>query len=434
MDKEDPNSVSGGPGPSIPISAIVNQGSGAVGNVVAPSAVDYAGFDKQSSFLAQQDNRYSESSLPPFVVYLIDTDLAANVGDLHPIIVGSELHKAKIASIKCITSSGPEKNAIMFESGKLANEFVDVGIKSLKYSWKAIIPNASVFKVGVVRKLPLDFSEDLFWQGLDAESRNLIDRVEFMKKRTNSVVNGEKRVRFDNIGTIKVFARDNLPTVIHLFGTPKDVDKFILKAKRCFRCQRYGHVNTNCGHNIRCLRCGEYHKSEGCNNNIKCANCGGRHLASDEICIVYNYNLEILEMKSKLESSFKDAAILVSEKFREEFNIIIEEDLIVRSEADENRYLESKNLKSGAVPAQSINPQPSSVQSVTELNRRIDVDQRKMLKIKLCQEYFETLRLKLAGYFDGNSDLLEVFDTVQASMVNEILSEDSNPNQSDSSS
>lgn len=66
---------------------------------------------------------------------------------------------------------------------------------------------------------------------------------------------------------------------------------------QCFRCQRYGHSQRHCTQPVRCVKCGEGHRSADCQlprpgegegRNCKCALCGTEgHPASWRGCPMY---------------------------------------------------------------------------------------------------------------------------------------------------
>ena len=72
--------------------------------------------------------------------------------------------------------------------------------------------------------------------------------------------------------------------------------------KRCFGCQKYGHIHANCPTPdvIKCAKCGEGHKTSTCeatNEQLKCVNCllhgtsDCNHAASSTKCPVFQSEL-----------------------------------------------------------------------------------------------------------------------------------------------
>lgn len=64
------------------------------------------------------------------------------------------------------------------------------------------------------------------------------------------------------------------------------------KSTQCYNCQRYGHGQTNCHHDAKCMRCAGNHPTKVCiiediPSNYKCINCGNSHKSNDLNCPVY---------------------------------------------------------------------------------------------------------------------------------------------------
>jgi hypothetical protein len=60
---------------------------------------------------------------------------------------------------------------------------------------------------------------------------------------------------------------------------------------QCHRCQAYGHSQTYCKENPKCVKCCEAHLTKDCNKNkttpAKCCNCQGNHPANFKGCPHY---------------------------------------------------------------------------------------------------------------------------------------------------
>lgn len=64
--------------------------------------------------------------------------------------------------------------------------------------------------------------------------------------------------------------------------TPIDWNK---EVRRCYRCQKYGHIARLCPSEPACGRCAGSHAPGECNSAPKkCVNCGGPHTSGDPLC------------------------------------------------------------------------------------------------------------------------------------------------------
>ncbi|CAG8155241.1 unnamed protein product, partial [Penicillium salamii] len=60
-----------------------------------------------------------------------------------------------------------------------------------------------------------------------------------------------------------------------------------IKKKRCFRCQRFGHLAWSCKETPRCGHCAGQHELQRCPPGIRarCLDCGGEHATGDRRCL-----------------------------------------------------------------------------------------------------------------------------------------------------
>ena len=129
--------------------------------------VDDSSFFDLTLFTKQCTNRYDEDCSGPFTVYIFDLDPTNNLGNAHPLKVGIKIFKHGIKLVKGeLFKLGPKKFGLIFNSGAEANNFVESQIELINPSWEAFIPDAVLFKVGIMDDVPSDIlSEDLL-QGL----------------------------------------------------------------------------------------------------------------------------------------------------------------------------------------------------------------------------------------------------------------------------
>ncbi|KAF2344718.1 Zinc finger CCHC-type [Trinorchestia longiramus] len=83
------------------------------------------------------------------------------------------------------------------------------------------------------------------------------------------------------------FAGTQCPSHIYVGFTRYAVFPFNAPPRRCYRCQRLGHVAVNCNSPLRCLVCSGPHTKDECPaepGQEKCANCHQTHIASSKEC------------------------------------------------------------------------------------------------------------------------------------------------------
>ena len=64
-----------------------------------------------------------------------------------------------------------------------------------------------------------------------------------------------------------------------------------IKIIRCYKCQKFDHVSSNCHSQESCNHCADGHSVAKCTNKdepAKCNNCKGNHEADDANCPAYN--------------------------------------------------------------------------------------------------------------------------------------------------
>ncbi|GBN26725.1 hypothetical protein AVEN_56158-1 [Araneus ventricosus] len=86
------------------------------------------------------------------------------------------------------------------------------------------------------------------------------------------------------------------------------VRPFIPNPLRCFKCQRFGHSQTNCRGTLTCARCAEKgHISQQCTGQEKCVNCSGDHTSFSRSCPRWKQEKEIMAIKTKEQISYPEA-------------------------------------------------------------------------------------------------------------------------------
>ncbi|XP_062616032.1 uncharacterized protein LOC134277735 [Saccostrea cucullata] len=137
------------------------------------------------------------------------------------------------------------------------------------------------------------------------ESQGVISVKRFMKKRNDNI---EATNTY-----LLTFCSPTLPTNIKVGLYVMKIEMFVPNPLRCFKCQRFGHGQSNCKGNDTCFRCGEEgHDGKGCQKDLKCKNCKGDHMASSKQCPIWLKEKEIQKVKTEKRIPYPEAKKLVN--------------------------------------------------------------------------------------------------------------------------
>ena len=262
----------------------------------------------------------------------------------------------------------------------------------------------NVQKAGVIRDIPKSFAKDDVKEGItDEQVLNRIVSIFVIKKRV--LVEGSNTL--ESTGSVKIVFNSVLPEKIKINNVYRKVSKFIPLVKRCFRCQRYGHINSNCLSLPRCVVCGQNHESSfSCTNKINCANCKGNHTASDLSYPCFKFQKEVNLVKTFSNINFIEAKEIVLqrrlEKYKDDneigysFKVVVQglnlEKAVQRIRKDkDDKYIDNRgNLSS-------------------ELNKNIIVAESTRISIDLVNQYANKVIEFLTKELGPNHDIIGKF-------------------------
>ena len=155
---------------------------------------------------------------------------------------------------------------------------------------------------GVIRSVELlKYSEER----LQKEFQNQkVTEVKQMKRNSNGIITPLPVY-------VLTFDLLKLPPIIKAAWLRLQVRPYVPAPRRCYYCQRYGHVSNNCRRRIKgekmiCNTCGQEDHGE-CHNAPFCINCKESHPASSKKCDRYILEREIQTLRSKEQISFLEA-------------------------------------------------------------------------------------------------------------------------------
>ena len=191
------------------------------------------------------------------------------------------------------------------ESEKLQSLELITGIKA------NCIPHKSMNRCrGVVRsRYLMKYSEERLLE--EFKCQKVVD-VKQMMKKIDGVLTPLPTylITFDLI---------RLPRELKAAWLRLEVRPYIPSPRRCFYCQRFGHVSDSCRRKLKgekriCNNCGQEDHGN-CDNPSFCVNCTGSHPASSKSCERYLLEREIQTIRSKEHVTFQEAKKRVMTQF-----------------------------------------------------------------------------------------------------------------------
>ncbi|XP_073828562.1 uncharacterized protein [Musca autumnalis] len=190
---------------------------------------------------------------PPEFMVLVDTSEAENIKNkkvkngLYFIEKIKDIKSKEFEMIKRVDAIGVTLYKILFNDRESANAFT--GNEELKRKkLRAFIPRNFVETFGVIRNVPLCFSEEDLLKGIVAD-RKVASVSRFTRKEGTEIRETE---------TVKVgFSGDDHPAWVVFNYTVLVVNTYYPAVRQCFNCGRLGHTKMGCRSKARCLECGK---------------------------------------------------------------------------------------------------------------------------------------------------------------------------------
>ena len=147
--------------------------------------------------------------------------------------------------------------------------------------------------------------------------------------KTKGVADIMKVERLGKSKTITVsFRGQDLPTKIELGVKHFDLEPFIDKPRRCFRCNSYEHSKFTCRNDYSCYRCGlqyktaEEHTPKDCKEVPNCVHCKLEHMTGNGKCEVEKKEMKWKKLMVEMGITRRDAKIRYPSGEREPFSVV----------------------------------------------------------------------------------------------------------------
>lgn len=253
---------------------------------------------------------------------LVDTSEAENVKNkrvkngLYFVEKIKGIKSDEFSKIKKIDAIGVTLYKVSFEDIDSANKFV--GNEELRNrKLRAFIPRNFIETFGVIRDVPLGWTEDEILNGL-VSSRKVASVKRFSRRdESNTGV-------FHPTETVKVgFLGDEHPPWVIFERAVLVVNTYYPAVRQCHKCGRLGHTRMGCRSQKRCIKCGK--DESGCDgqcNVRRCILCNSdEHIANDkEKCPKWIKEIETNKIMTKKKLSKRE--VLQGYRAQNRFDIL----------------------------------------------------------------------------------------------------------------
>lgn len=256
---------------------------------------------------------FNNSDVAPFVVHVQRIENSPNDGStLHPVTFGRFIKTNGIKNIAngSIKRIGRNRVSVGFSNYLDANNFINLNtLTSSKL--KAFIPTQSVTRIGIVRGVPAEWSEEEIKDNMNLP----IGCGEILKiRRLNYKVSADGNVSWKPTQSVVItFDGQVLPKYVYMYYNALKVELYVFPTIQCHNCCRFGHTRAQCRSKPRCFKCGNEHTGDTCEADefsAFCITCSGCHFATNKACPEWSRQKQIKISMAESCVSYLEAAKL----------------------------------------------------------------------------------------------------------------------------
>lgn len=243
---------------------------------------------------------FLENDSANYTVY-VESKEKEKLGNKNPIKLTGLLNE-NVKGITCVSRINAYKIGVNFQKAADANSFIKLDNFLSKHKFRAFIPAHLVEKVGVIKFVPTDLSNEDIYKNISSDAE-IISIKRFMKR------NADKKLMPMSSVAI-TFSTTTLPRYVYLNLFRCEVQTYISPLIQCFKCFKFNHSAKVCRSKQMCSYCaGDHHYKECVSDILVCINCGGGHLAVSRDCPIKRKKIELKRADiSKQNSTFASVA------------------------------------------------------------------------------------------------------------------------------
>lgn len=258
--------------------------------------VEYSPF-RAPNYIRKYDILNTRNSPIEYIVFLSHSDQTTSMTDKSRVSITQTLQRHQTKGIKYLKPINKFKIGLVFENANYANKFLENDRFLNDTKMIASIPAAATEVTGVIRDVPVSYSNKKIYQSLN-NINNIVQVKRFMRKEKEG-----SSIVYKPTKTIAItFATSQLPEYIYLDSWRHEVSVYVPPVKQCLKCLRYGHIAKFCKNSEKCSICTEDHNFKACKidpNNAKCLNCKGNHIAISSSCPIKQQKINEIKVKSR---------------------------------------------------------------------------------------------------------------------------------------
>ena len=217
---------------------------------------------------------------------------------------------------------------------------------------------------GITHGIPLEMKTNEIKEELEYANNIKIEKISRLQKFDKI-----KNKKQDTESIIIEYEQDtDIDFPLHMYIGYKriTVKQFIPYPTRCFKCQKFGHVSSNCRGKLKCPNCSEEHDFENCDKkeSKKCSNCGGNHSAGFKGCSEFLKAKKIKEYSYSQKLSYAEATKQLKTNVKCTMEQQENEQTKVNIEVNNEDHIVTKVIQK--VQTQSIENEGNLVEKVVE--------------------------------------------------------------------
>lgn len=229
--------------------------------------------------------QYEPTDNLPFIIHVQKIQSSPDDNTvLHPVAFGKFLKKHDFKNIinGSVKRIGRNRLALSFSTHIDANNFLNCN--SLEtFNFKAFIPSFSITRMGIIRGVPSEWSEDEIQECVNVPVG--CGKILKVRRLNYKVMVDGSPVWRPSQTVVLTFDGQILPKRVFVCYNALSVELYTYPTIQCFQCCRFGHTKIQCRSKPRCYRCGQDHTGDSCTiEDGKCCLCSGSHYATSKHC------------------------------------------------------------------------------------------------------------------------------------------------------